>query len=99
MRTTAIAVSLVLVAAIGCGAPATTTTVGVYDPTGQSPQEIQWQPYPATPPPGFHWQRTGGPAVQADPTTGHPLPGEFIGGWVLVRDGSVMPQIKGPSKR
>jgi hypothetical protein len=98
MRTTIIAVSLVLIAGISYGAPAT-TTVGVYDPTGQSPQEIQWPPYPADPPPGFHWQRTGGPAVQIDPITGHPLPGRFIGGWILVRDGHVMPQIKGPSQR
>ena len=42
-------------------------TVHVDDPTGQSPAQISWQAYPAPPPPGFHWQHTGSPAIQVDP--------------------------------
>jgi len=69
------------------------TTVHVYDPTGQSPAQISWQAYPATPPPGFHWQHSGSPAIQVDPE-GRPLPGQFTGTWVLVRDGYRMPMMK-----
>jgi hypothetical protein len=67
-------------------------TVHVYDPTGQSPAEISWQAYPAAPP-GFHWQRSGSPAIKVDPQ-GRPLPGQFTGTWVLVRDGYRMPTMR-----
>lgn len=85
----------------GCAAqPATpgsaggaATTVHVYDPTSQSPAQISWQAYPAPPPPGFHWQHTGSPAIQVDPQ-GRPLPGQMTGAWILVRDGYNMPTIK-----
>ena len=69
------------------------TTVHVYDPTGQSPAEISWQVYPAPPPTGFHWQHTGSPAIQVDPQ-GRPLPGQFTGTWILVRDGYQMPMMR-----
>jgi len=68
-------------------------TVNVYDPTGQSPAQISWQAYPAPPPPGFHWQHTGSPAIQVDPQ-GRPLPGQLTGTWILVRDGYRMPMIR-----
>ena len=74
-------------------AGSTATTVHVYDPTGQSPAQISWQAYPAPPPPGFHWQHTGSPAIQVDPQ-GRPLPGQNTGAWILVRDGYQMPSIK-----
>jgi hypothetical protein len=74
-------------------AAAATTTVHVYDPTGQSPAQISWQAYPAPPPPGFHWQHSGSPAIQVDPQ-GRPLPGQFTGTWVLVRDGYQMPMMR-----
>jgi hypothetical protein len=85
----------------GCAAQSATpdpaggpvTTVHVYDPTGQSPAQISWQPYPASPPPGFHWQHTGSPAIQVDPQ-GRPLPGQFTGTWILVRDGYQMPKMR-----
>ena len=89
-----IALSVVLSAAVASGISGM-ATVGVYDPTGQSPREIQWPPYPAEPPPGFHWQETGSPAIKVDPTTGQPLPGQFTDRWILVRDGYRMPQMKG----
>jgi hypothetical protein len=69
------------------------TAVHVWDPTGQSPAEIRWQPYPAPPPPGFHWQDTGSPAIQVDPQ-GRPLPGSLTAKWILVRDGYQMPRMK-----
>lgn len=68
-------------------------TVHVYDPTGQSPVQISWQAFPAPPPPGFHWQHTGSPTIQVDPQ-GRPLPGQFTGTWILVRDGYQMPTMK-----
>jgi hypothetical protein len=68
------------------------TMVSVYDPTGQSPLTIVWAPYPAPPPPGFHWQHSGRPAVLLDPKTREPLPDEWTGTWVLVRDGHAMPK-------
>ena len=68
-------------------------TVHVYDPTGQSPAQISWQAYPAPPPPGFHWQHSGSPAIKVDPQ-GRPLPGQFTGTWILVRDGYRMPTMK-----
>ena len=74
-------------------AGAAAATVHVYDPTGQSPAEISWQAYPAAPPPGFHWQHTGSPAIQVDPQ-GRPLPGQFTGTWILVRDGYRMPAMR-----
>lgn len=67
--------------------------VHVWDPTGQSPTEISWQSYPAPPPPGFHWQDTGSPAIQVDPQ-GRPLPGPLTAKWILVRDGYQMPKIR-----
>ena len=69
------------------------TTVHVYDPTSRSPAQISWQAYPAPPPPGFHWQHTGSPAIQVDPQ-GRPLPGQNTGTWILVRDGYQMPTMK-----
>lgn len=74
-------------------AGAAAITVHVYDPTGQSPAQMSWQAYPAPPPPGFHWQHTGSPAIQVDPQ-GRPLPGQFTGTWILVRDGHQMPTMK-----
>jgi hypothetical protein len=68
-------------------------TVNVYGPTGQSPAQSTWQAYPAPPPPGFHWQHTGSPAIQVDPE-GRPLPGQSTGTWVLVRDGYRMPTMR-----
>lgn len=68
-------------------------TVHVYDPTGQSPAQISWQAYPAPPPPGFHWQHSGSPTIQVDPQ-GRPLPGQFTGLWILVRDGYQMPMMR-----
>ena len=68
--------------------------VAVFDPTKQSPSEMVWQPYPAPPPPGFHWQHTGSPAIKLDPTTGQPLPGQRVGSWILVRDGYSMPKVR-----
>jgi hypothetical protein len=53
-----------------------------------------WQPYPAPPPAGFHWQHTGSPAIKLDPTTGQPLPGQRVGSWILVRDGYSMPKVR-----
>ena len=70
------------------------TLVPIWDPTGAVPAEIVWPPHPATPPPGFHWQHTGSPAVKVDPATGQPLPGQFVGRWILVRDGHRMPTMK-----
>ena len=67
--------------------------VPVWDPTGASSSEIAWPPYPATPPPGFHWQHTGSPAIKLDPATGRSLPGQ-LGRWILVRDGYRMPTMK-----
>ena len=78
--------------AVACAA-STPTMVGVYDPTGQSPQQISWPPYPADPPAGFHWQHSGSPAIRLDPSTGQPAPGQFTGRWVLVRDGYTMPKM------
>jgi len=69
------------------------TTVDVYDPTGESPAQISWQAYPAQPPPGFHWQHSGSPAIQLD-AQGRPLPGQLTGAWILVRDGYQMPTMK-----
>src|SRR5262245_60506418 len=57
-------------------------TIGVYDPTGKSPTSIQWAPYPAPPPTGFHWQHSGRGAMALDPSTREPLPGETSGHWV-----------------
>jgi len=68
--------------------------VAVYDPTRQSPAEMMWQPYPASPPAGFHWQHTGSPAVKVDPATGQPLSGQPVGSWILVRDGYSMPKVR-----
>lgn len=68
--------------------------IGVYDPTGQSPNTMTWLPYPAAPPPRFHWQHSGSPAVRLDPTIGQPLPGQWAGAWVLVRDGYTMPKMR-----
>ena len=68
--------------------------VAIFDPTRQSPAEMMWQPYPAPPPPGFHWQHTGSPAVKLDPTTGQPRPGQPTGSWILVRDGYSMPKVR-----
>jgi len=68
--------------------------VAVFDPTKQSPSEMLWQPYPAPPPAGFHWQHTGSPAIKLDPTTGQPLPGQRVGSWILVRDGYSMPKVR-----
>ena len=68
--------------------------VAVFDPTKQSPTEMMWQPYPAPPPAGFHWQHTGSPALKVDPTTGRPLPGQPAGSWILVRDGYSMPKVR-----
>ena len=68
--------------------------VAVYDPTKQSPSEMVWQPYPAPPPAGFHWQHTGSLAIKLDPTTGQPLPGQRAGSWILVRDGYSMPKVR-----
>ena len=70
------------------------THVAVYDPTRQSPAEMMWQPYPAPPPAGFHWQHTGSPAVKVDPATGQPLSGQPVGSWILVRDGYSMPKVR-----
>ena len=69
-------------------------TVGVYDPAGQSPPTISWPPYPAPPPPGFHWQHSGSPAIKLDPATRQPLPDQWTGAWVLVRDGYTMPKMR-----
>jgi len=68
--------------------------VAVFDPTKQSPSEMLWQPYPAPPPAGFHWQHTGSPAIKLDPATGRPLPGQRVGSWILVRDGYSMPKVR-----
>jgi hypothetical protein len=68
--------------------------VAVFDPTRQSPSEMLWQPYPAPPPTGFHWQHTGSPAIKLDPATGQPLPGQRAGSWILVRDGYSMPKVR-----
>jgi hypothetical protein len=68
--------------------------VAVFDPTKQSPSEMVWQPYPAPPPAGFHWQHTGSPAIKLDPTTSQPLPGQHVGSWILVRDGYSMPKVR-----
>jgi hypothetical protein len=68
--------------------------VAVFDPTRQSPAEMMWQPYPAPPPAGFHWQHTGSPALKLDPATGRPLPGQPAGSWILVRDGYSMPKVR-----
>ena len=68
--------------------------VAVFDPTKQSPAEMMWQPYPAPPPAGFHWQHTGSPAIKLDPTTSQPLPGQHVGSWILVRDGYSMPKVR-----
>ena len=68
--------------------------VAVFDPTKQSPSEMLWQPYPAPPPAGFHWQHTGSPAIKLDPATGQPLPGQRAGSWILVRDGYSMPKVR-----
>jgi len=70
------------------------THVAVYDPTRQSPAEMMWQPYPAPPPAGFHWQHTGSPTVKVDPATGQPLSGQPVGSWILVRDGYSMPKVR-----
>src|SRR5262249_5535200 len=67
---------------------------GVYDPTSHPPAEMMWQPYPASPPAGFHWQHTGSPAVKVDPATGQPLSGQPVGSWILVRDGYSMPKVR-----
>ena len=64
---------------------ASAVIVGVYDPTGQSPASISWPAYPASPPPGFHWQHSGRPGGAQ---------GLSVGGWVLVRDGYTMPTIR-----
>jgi len=68
--------------------------VAVFDPTKQSPSEMMWQPYPASPPAGFHWQHTGSPAIKLDPATGQPRPGQLAGSWILVRDGYSMPKVR-----
>ena len=68
--------------------------VAVFDPTRQSPSEMLWQPYPAPPPAGFHWQHTGSPAIKLDPATGQPLPDQRAGSWILVRDGYSMPKVR-----
>ena len=68
--------------------------VAVFDPTGRSPAEMRWQPYPAPPPAGFHWQHTGSTALKVDPATGRPLPGQPGGSWILVRDGYSMPKVR-----
>ena len=83
-------VILALVVALASAA----VTVGVYDPSGQSPPTISWTPYPADPPAGFHWEHSGRPAAARDPKTGQPLPGQLTGGWVLVRDGYTMPKMR-----
>jgi len=74
--------------------PAGPATVGVGDPTGQSPPTISWLPYPAAPLPGFHWRHSGSPAIRLDPTTRQPLPDQWTGAWVLVRDGYTMPKMQ-----
>jgi hypothetical protein len=93
-------VVFVLSAVAIASATSAPTVVSVYDPTGQSPQQIAWPPYPAEPPAGFHWQHSGSPAIRLDPSTGQPLPGQFTGGWLLVRDGYTMPKIlrSGPAR-
>jgi len=68
--------------------------VAIYDPTKQSPSEMMWQPYPASPPAGFHWQHTGSPSIKLDPSTGQPLSGQGVGSWILVRDGYSMPKVR-----
>ena len=70
------------------------TRVAVFDPTKQSPSEMVWQPYPAAPPVGFHWQHTGSLAIKLDPATGQPLSGQRVGSWILVRDGYSMPKVR-----
>ena len=86
----------VCVAGPGSGEPGSgiSTLVSVYDPTGQSPAQIAWPPYPATPPTGYHWEDTGSPAIVIDPASGQPVPGRPTGGWILVRDGYSMPRIR-----
>jgi hypothetical protein len=71
-----------------------TVSIGIYDPTGQSPDTMTWLSYPAAPPSGFHWQHSGSPAIRLDPTTGQPLAGQSTGTWVLVRDGYTMPKMR-----
>ena len=68
--------------------------VAVFDPTRQSPAEMMWQPHPAPPPAGFHWQHTGSTALKFNPATGRPLPGQPAGSWILVRDGYSMPKVR-----
>ena len=68
--------------------------VSIYDPTGRSPEQIMWKPYPASPPEGFHWQESGSPSTKLDPLTGQPLPGQITSRWILVRDGYSMPKIR-----
>lgn len=89
-----VAVQAVFLVAQGSQMQTQEIPVAVYDPTKPSPSEMMWQPYPATPPAGFHWQHTGSPAIKLDPSTGQPFPGQPIGSWILVRDGYSMPKVR-----
>ncbi|MBI1847347.1 MAG: hypothetical protein HYR86_10290 [Candidatus Rokubacteria bacterium] len=96
VRVGTVVLGLALGALAGCAPATAPAMVAVFDPTGQSPQQMAWPPYPAAPPPGYHWQETGSPAIRIDPATRQPVTGPIVNQWILVRDGYTMPQIRGP---